>query len=120
MIGAAPLSAELTKDLIKVLPNCVIGQGYGQSRSSLAKSMAYTSATAQVSPNPPPPYRRYLHPKTWAHLAAQGNYCLGYEHGWSRVMVLWLKSVNQENYMWAALPLLWVIWIMKKREQVSF
>ena len=30
MSGAAPLSAELTKQLIEVLPNAHIGQGYGK------------------------------------------------------------------------------------------
>lgn len=29
MSGAAPLSAELTMQLVKVLPNATIGQGYG-------------------------------------------------------------------------------------------
>lgn len=30
MSGAAPLSAELTQQLIKVLPNTCLGQGYGE------------------------------------------------------------------------------------------
>ena len=33
MSGAAPLSAELTEQLIKILPNASIGQAYGMTES---------------------------------------------------------------------------------------
>lgn len=35
MSGAAPLSKELTQQLLKVLPNAEIGQGYGASIASI-------------------------------------------------------------------------------------
>ena len=31
MSAAAPVSAELTAQLVRLLPNCIVGQGYGQS-----------------------------------------------------------------------------------------
>ena len=34
MSGAAPLSAELTEQLTKVIPQCAIGQGYGMKMCS--------------------------------------------------------------------------------------
>jgi len=37
--GAAPLSAELTEQLIKVLPNASIGQGYGMTETCTTVSM---------------------------------------------------------------------------------
>ena len=36
MSGAAPLSAELTEQLVKVLPDASIGQAYGMTESSTA------------------------------------------------------------------------------------
>ena len=36
MTGAAPLSAELTKDFIRLLPGCAIGQGYGESHHEMS------------------------------------------------------------------------------------
>ena len=32
LCGAAPLSADLVRQAIKLLPNCAIGQGYGNSK----------------------------------------------------------------------------------------
>jgi len=39
MSGAAPLSAELTMQLVKVLPNATIGQGYGMTETCTSVSM---------------------------------------------------------------------------------
>ncbi|KLO20729.1 phenylacetyl-CoA ligase [Schizopora paradoxa] len=39
MSGAAPLSAELTMQLVKVLPNATIGQGYGMTETCTTVSM---------------------------------------------------------------------------------
>lgn len=38
--GAAPVSAELTEQIARVLPNSIIGQGYGQSSHSGLESSA--------------------------------------------------------------------------------
>lgn len=35
LMGAAPISAELTKQLLKVFPGICLGQGYGVQRASL-------------------------------------------------------------------------------------
>jgi hypothetical protein len=48
MIGAAPLSAELTKDFMKVLPGCAIGQGYGKSHYEIAIHISDTPATHRI------------------------------------------------------------------------
>lgn len=39
MSGAAPLSAELTAQLLKVIPNASIGQGYGMTETCTSISM---------------------------------------------------------------------------------
>jgi len=39
MCGAAPLSAELTRQLLQVLPNCSIGQGYGLTETCTTVAM---------------------------------------------------------------------------------
>ena len=44
MSGAAPLSAELTKDLIRLLPGCAIGQGYGECRHEFSTLVANASS----------------------------------------------------------------------------
>ncbi|KDQ63355.1 hypothetical protein JAAARDRAFT_147584 [Jaapia argillacea MUCL 33604] len=46
MAGAAPVSAELTMQLVKVLPNCAIGQGYGMTET--ATSVANISIHQKV------------------------------------------------------------------------
>lgn len=39
MSGAAPLSAELTAQLLKVIPNASVGQGYGMTETCTSISM---------------------------------------------------------------------------------
>ncbi|KIJ62740.1 hypothetical protein HYDPIDRAFT_30328 [Hydnomerulius pinastri MD-312] len=46
--GAAPLSAELMEQIVKVLPNAQIGQGYGLTESSTSISMFSTDAKLGV------------------------------------------------------------------------
>ncbi|KAI0767430.1 acetyl-CoA synthetase-like protein [Fomes fomentarius] len=45
-IGAAPVSAELTEGLVKLLPHCVIGQGYGMTE--VTTMVAYLQLDKQV------------------------------------------------------------------------
>ncbi len=49
--GAAPLSGELVKQVIKVLPNASIGQGYGtfQSQSRNVSSSTFSSRNAGLT-----------------------------------------------------------------------
>lgn len=60
LCGAAPLSAELVRQLIVLFPECRIGQGYGQSidslhdtASDLIKLIGMTETCASVSMVPP-------------------------------------------------------------------
>ncbi|KAA1468065.1 amp dependent CoA ligase [Dentipellis sp. KUC8613] len=48
MCGAAPLSAELTQEVIKVLPNAAIGQGYGMTETCTTVTMFSTKRKIAV------------------------------------------------------------------------